>query len=170
MPESYPEQMVAPDFLLPNVGPGPDPFSISDIETDVTFVVVMFQRDHLCTNCRSQVKMVGERYDAFRARDAEVVSIIPEPKEKVAEWQAAYDLPYPLLADQDTTASDQYEQPVRFGVLGRFSDFLGRMPEIAVVDRRGSEATVAYIHKGRSTFDRPEVADLLAELDALAEP
>jgi peroxiredoxin Q/BCP len=143
---------------------------MSDIDDTVAFVVVMFQRDHLCTNCRNQVKTVSQRYDAFRARDAEVISIIPEPKNKVAEWQAEYDLPYPLLADPETAVGDQYEQPVRFGVLGQFSDFLGRMPEIAVIDRRGSVARVAYLHKGRSTFDRPEVEDLLAELDSLTEP
>ena len=108
MPESHPDEMVAHDFSLPNVGPGPDPFSMSDIDDTVAFVVVMFQRDHLCTNCRNQVKTVSQRYDAFRARDAEVISIIPEPKNKVAEWQAEYDLPYPLLADPETAVGDQY--------------------------------------------------------------
>ncbi len=157
-----------PDFELENVGVGPDPFSIAALPDDVDFAVLFLQRDHYCTNCRKQVRTVADRIDAFRERNAEVVSIVPEPAERVAEWQAEYDLPYPLLADPDATAGDAYDQPVRFGVLGRFSDFLGRMPEVVVVDRRESEPTIAYVHRGSSTFDRPDVEEILAEIDDLA--
>mgnify|MGYP006934453667 FL=1 len=41
------------------------------------------------------------------------------------------------------------------------------MPEVVVVDRRGDEPEVAYVHKGSSTFDRPDVDEILGELDAL---
>jgi peroxiredoxin Q/BCP len=51
--------------------------------------------------------------------------------------------------------------------LGRFSDFFGRMPEVVVVDRRGTDPEVASVYAGSSTFDRPEIEDLLAELDRL---
>jgi peroxiredoxin Q/BCP len=157
----------APDLSLPNVGPGPDPFSLATLPADVSFVLLLFQRDHYCTNCRSQVRTVADSVDAFRDRDTEVVSILPEPVERAREWQARYDLPYPLLADPDAAAAEAYGQPVRFGPLGRFSDFLGRMPQAVIVDRRTDPPTVAYRHRGRSTFDRPAVEDLLAELDSL---
>ena len=65
------------------------------------------------------------------------------------------------------TVGDAYDQPVRFGLLGRLSDFFGRMPEVAIVDRRGETPELAYTYRGSSTFDRPSVDDLLAELDAL---
>ena len=157
----------AVDFSLPNVGPGPDPFSLSALPDDVSFVVIFFQRDFYCTNCRSQVQTVADRVDDFHDRDAEVVSVLPEPRERAAEWQSNYDLPYPLLADPEASVSDSYDQPVRFGILGRFSDFFGRMPEVVIVDRRGSVPQIAYVNQGRSTFDRPEIDDLLAELDDL---
>ena len=157
------------EFSLPNVAVGPDPFSLSALSDDVAFVVVFFQRDHYCTNCRKQVQEVAERYDAFRQRDAEVVSIVPEPREQVATWQESYDLPYPLLADPDATVGDAYDQPVRFGLLGRFSDFFGRMPEVVIIDRRGPEPAVAYAYEGSSTFDRPDIDTLLGELDSLRE-
>lgn len=157
----------APDFSLPNVGPGPDPFSLSVLPEDVAFVVLFFQRDYYCTNCRSQVQSVADRVDEFRDRDAEVVSVVPEPVERVASWQERYDLPYPLLADPDASAGADYDQPVRFGPLGRISDFFGRMPEVVVVDRRTDPPSIAYVHRGRSTFDRPSVDDILDELDAL---
>jgi peroxiredoxin Q/BCP len=41
------------------------------------------------------------------------------------------------------------------------------MPEVVVVDRRGTEPTITYTHKGSSTFDRPEIDEILAALDEL---
>ena len=157
------------DFSLANVADGPDPFTLSELPDDVAFVVLFFQRDHYCPRCRNQVQNLAERIDAFHERDAEVVSIVPETVERVREWQSNYDLPYPLLADPDASVADTYEQPVRFGLLGSFSDFLGRMPEVVIVDRRGDEPELAYVYRGSSTFDRPSIDDLLTELDELLE-
>jgi peroxiredoxin Q/BCP len=155
------------EFSLPNVGPGPDPLSLSDLAADHEFVVVYLQRDHLCTNCRKQVQRVADRYDEFADRGAEAVSVVPEPRAKVQSWQDSYDLPYPLLADPDVAAGEAFDQPVRFGFLGDLSDFLGRMPEVVIVDTREGEPTIAWSYAGRSTFDRPSVEDVLAALDGL---
>jgi peroxiredoxin Q/BCP len=156
--------MSAPAFELDNVGPGPDPLSLSALAEEADAVVVLLQRDHYCTNCRQQVQSVAERYDEFRERNAEVVSIVPEPRERVAEWQSSYDLPFPLLADPDATAGETYDQPVRYGFLGDLFDFVGRMPEAVIVDLRG-EPAVAWSYAGKSTFDRPSIDDLLDRLD-----
>ncbi len=162
--------MDAPEFSLPNVGPGPDPCSLAALAADHDAAVLLFQRDHHCTNCRSQVRAIADHHAAFRERGAEPVSIVPEPVERVREWQAEYDLPYPLLADPEAAAGEEYDQPVRFGVLGRWSDFLGRMPVAVVVDLR-AEPRVGWSHRGSSTFDRPDVEDLLAAVDeVLDEP
>ena len=152
-----------PEFSLPNVGPGPDPLSLSDLEAD--FAVLFLQRDHYCTNCRSQVQALADRYASFRDRDAEVVLVLPESREHAADWQDRYDLPYPLLADPDAEVGDAYDQPVRFGLLGRLSDFFGRMPEVVVMDLRGDGRDVAWVHRGSSTFDRPAVDEVLDVLD-----
>jgi peroxiredoxin Q/BCP len=154
-------------FELPNVGPGPDPFRLADVDAD--FLVLFFQRDYYCTNCRAQVQTLADRYEEFRARDAEVASILPESVEQTREWQSQYDLPYPLLADPDAAVGDQYDQPVRFGPLGKLSDFFGRMPEVALLDLRGDRPEIAYSYRSKSTFDRPEVDEVLAELDNLRE-
>lgn len=157
------------DFTLPNVGPGPDPLALSDLVAGHDFVVVYLQRDHLCTNCRKQVQQVADRYGEFRERNAEVVSVVPEPREKVQTWQDSYDLPYPLLADPDAAAGETFDQPVRFGFLGELSDFLGRMPEAVVVDTRDGDPTVGWSYAGRSTFDRPSIDDVLDALDDFRE-
>lgn len=158
-------------FSLQNVGEGPDPFSVAALPDGVAFVVLCFQRDYHCTNCRKQVQQLAEQTEAFHERDAEVVSIVPEPESRVAAWQEEYDLPFPLLADPDARVGDAYDQPVRFGFLGDWSDFIGRMPAVIILDRREAEPTVAAIHRGRSTFDRPSIEELLADLDRLrSEP
>ncbi|MFC4249448.1 redoxin domain-containing protein [Natribaculum luteum] len=158
------------DFELPNVATGTDPFRLSEhaaaSETDA--IVLLFQRDYHCLKCREQVQTVASRYDEFRARNATVVSILPEPVERVRRWQRQYDLPYPLLADESKTTSDQYDQPTRFGVLGSIHDVVGRMPEAVVVDARSDAPTIEWIHRGSHPADRPTVDDLLAQLDDLA--
>jgi len=159
--------MSAPAFELDNVGPGPDRLSLSSLDADAA--VVFLQRDHYCTNCRKQVQEIADRYEEFRERNAEVVSIVPEPAERVREWQDAYDLPFPLLADPEASAGEAYDQPVRFGFLGDRFDFVGRMPEAVIVDLRG-DPEVAWRHAGSSTFDRPSIDEILDALDdALAE-
>ncbi len=154
-------------FELPNVGAGPDPLSLTALGEDNDFVLLLFQRDHYCTNCRGQVQSVRDHYQEFRDRNTEVVSIVPEPVEKVREWQEKYDLPYPLCADPDTAVSGAYDQPVRFGPLGKISDFFGRMPKVVLLDFRGEKPDVAYTHEGSSTWARPEIEDLLATIDDL---
>ena len=61
---------IAAEFELANVGPGPDPCSLRDLAADNAFVVLLFQRDFYCTNCRKQVQAVAERYDEFTEREA----------------------------------------------------------------------------------------------------
>ena len=158
-----------PDFELPNASAGPDPFSLSSAAADAgtEAVVLLFQRDHHCGNCRKQVQAIADRYDEFEALNAAVVSILPEPVERASEWQDSYDLPFALLADPDTDVSDAYDQPVRFGVLGSLHDLVGRMPVAMVLDTRSGEPAVAYTYEGRRPADRPEIDDLLDEIRTL---
>lgn len=172
------------DVAFPNVGPGPDPLRLADFadaveptdpkttdepDTAHEAVVVLLQRDHHCGKCRRQVRAIADRYDEFRDRSAEVVSIVPEPRPKAQAWQDAYDLPFPLCADPEKTAGERFDQPIRFGPLGRLSDLIGRMPAAIVLDvREPDDVRVAHAHRGDSTLDRPEVDDLLeavADLD-----
>jgi peroxiredoxin Q/BCP len=154
----------AAEFSLPNVGPGPDPVTLSTLAAEHDFALLLFQRDHYCTNCRQQVQSVADRYEEFAATDTEVVSIVPEPPEKVSEWQDSYDLPYPLVADPETEAGDAYDQPVRFGFLGNLSDFIGRQPEAVLVDLRDAPEIV-WQYRSKTTFDRPDIDELLDAID-----
>lgn len=124
------------DFELENVAAGPDPFRLSAVadREDLEAIVLLFQRDYHCVKCRRQVQAVADRYEEFEARDALVVSVLPESPERTASWQERYDLPFPLLADPSTDVGDEFDQPTRFGTLGSLSDFVGRMPLALVLD------------------------------------
>jgi peroxiredoxin Q/BCP len=166
-----PASASVPDFELPNVAAGPDPFSLAAAaaDPDLDAIVLLFQRDYHCGNCRKQVRAIADRYDEFEALNASVVSVLPESADRAREWQSSYDLPFALLADPDADVSDAYDQPVRFGVLGSLHDLVGRMPVAMVLDVRSGEPVVAYTYEGRMPADRPEIDDLLDEVRALRD-
>jgi peroxiredoxin/ribosomal protein S18 acetylase RimI-like enzyme len=153
-------------FVLPNVGPGPDPLTFADLGAD--FAVLLLHRDFYCSECRQQVRRVKKRYDEFEARDAEVLSVLPEDRETAAEWQKQYHLPFPVIADADTELGDHFEQPTRFGLLGRLHDVIGRMPAVVVLDLRWSDPIETFAHRGDSRTDRPRIDEILASLDHAA--
>ena len=153
-------------FVLPNVGPGPDPLSPAEIEAD--FAVLLLHRDFYCSECRQQVRRVKKQYDEFEARDAEVVSVLPEDRETAAEWQKQYHLPFPVVADPDTELGDRYEQPTRFGLLGKLHDVIGRMPAVVLLDLRFSDPIETYAHRGDSRTDRPRIDAILDAIDHAA--
>jgi len=150
-------------FELANGGVGPDPLRLDALEA--AFVVLLFQRDHLCGSCREQVQEIAARYAEFRDRNAAVVSVLPESKERAAEWAASYDLPFPVVADPESETADRFGQPVRFGFLGELHDLLGRMPLVVIIDRRADEPRLVYSHVGNAPSDRPTIEGLLLELD-----
>ena len=153
------------DFELPNGAVGPDPFRLSDIasQAELDAVVLLFQRDYHCVNCRKQVQSIADRYEEFEKSNAEVVSVLPEPVEQARKWQDQYGLPYPLLSDAEKSVSDEYDQPTRFGALGSLHDMLGRMPFAMILDVRSEEPRVAYTYEGKMPADRPSIDDLLNE-------
>ena len=151
----------APDFSLPNVGAGPDPYAPADAAADRDALLLLFQRDYYCGNCREQVAAGAARYDEFVAAGAEVASVLPESVERTRDWQGVVDLPYPVLADPGGETGDAYDQPTRFGALGNLFDLVGRMPLAVVLDLRG-ESTVAAAFPGERPADRPAVDDLIA--------
>lgn len=153
---------VPPPFELPNVGAGPDPLSLDHLvsDPDTHVIILLLQRDYHCRNCRKQVTDVTDHYNDFRNLHTTVVSILPEPVERAAEWQRSYDLPFPLVADPEASVVAEYDQPVRFGLLGQVSDFFGRMPEAVVITAKGNPRVVS-LRRGRTTWDRPDATDLL---------
>ncbi|WP_459194591.1 peroxiredoxin family protein [Halosimplex sp. J119] len=159
----------APAFELPNVGPGPDPCSLTALADEESFVVLLLHHDHDCHDCRSQAKRAGESFSALRARGAVAVSVLPEPRERTEEWQERFELPHPLLVDPEASAGDDYGQPARLQFLGEHVPIFGRLPAVAIVDARGREPEIAWTYRGRSSWDHPSMTTVLDALDDLRE-
>jgi peroxiredoxin Q/BCP len=153
----------APEFELPNVGSGRDPFGPAAVADEYDALVVLFQRDYYCTKCRDQSSAVDDRLDEFEAAGALPVSVLPESVDLSRDWRDSLDLGYPVLADADSGVADDYDQPARFGLLGRAFDLVGRMPLAVVLDLSGPDPTVAETYPGDNPADRPSVDDLLAD-------
>lgn len=158
---------VAPGFDLPNEGAGRDPVELSRLAVEYDFVALFFQRDPDCHRCRRQVKAIRDRYDGFRARDAVAVAVLPAGRDRAAEWQAEFDLPYPLAADPEGAVAADYDQTVRLAALAEYtdSDYVGRLPRVVVADTRRRDPGVAWTHQGTSAFDRPSTGDVLEAID-----
>lgn len=158
--------MTTVEFALPNVGPGPDPLSLADLDAD--FAVLLLHRDFYCSECRQQVRRVKGRYDEFETRDVEVVSVLPDDRDTAEQWQKQYHLPFPVVADPDATLGDRFGQQTRFGLLGKVHDVIGRMPATVVLDIRGDDPEEVFGHRGTSKADRPRIDDVLEAVDKAA--
>ncbi len=159
----------APAFRQPNLGGGPDPLTLETIADGTDAVVLLFQRDYHCRSCREQARAVDERIEEFTRTDAVPVSVLPESRDRTADWADTTGVSYPVIADPDGEVSEAYEQPTRFGIVGAVSDLVGRMPLAVVVDAMGRQPTVAARYAGSDPSDRPAVDDLLADCVAIAD-
>jgi len=170
MSETEPtDEVRVPRFELPNVGVGPDPLSLAQIGDRADFAILLLLRDYHCPKCKSQVQTVAEQARSFAELNAVVVPILPEPRERAAEWHDSFDLPFPLLADPEKDVAEKYDQPTRFGVVGKLHDLLGRMPATVILDTRSDDPELVYSYEGETPSDRPAVETLLEEVDSLQE-
>src|ERR1700757_270729 len=64
-------------------------------------VAVMFFRGHWCPYCRLNVRAVIKAYDRIKATGADVVAIMPETQEYVAEFKTDAGAAFPVLTDLD---------------------------------------------------------------------
>ena len=155
-----------PNFELRNAGAGPDPLTLEHVTSEVDFAILLLLRDYHCPKCRAQVQRVESKAEEFDAGDAAVIAILPDTYERAVDWQESYDLSFPLLADPGGDVNDEYDQPTRFGALGRLHDFIGRMPKAVVLDLRG-DAEVAHSYEGSTPADRPQIEDLFDTVEDL---
>ena len=159
----------APPFEAPNVGSGPDPCSLSALAREYDFLAVYFMRDHECPACRDQVRRTRDRLDGFRARDASPVAVLPHDRETAQGWQDEFELPFPLLADADSTVAADYDQPVRLAFASDWADVFGRIPKVSVVDARGPEPRITWTYTGKVVEDRPTTNEVLDAVDEARE-
>ena len=71
-------------------------------------LVVYFYPKAFTSGCTTQACDLRDRYQTFAANGYEIVGISPDPPERLAEFRAEHDLPFPMLSDQDHTIALAY--------------------------------------------------------------
>lgn len=86
--------------------------------------VVLYFMCTWCTDCRAAIRGLKDIYSRYRAKGLVLLSInIMESREKMTAYAKKYDLPYPILLDEDGNVSRTY------GVVG--------VPVKILIDRDG---------------------------------
>lgn len=121
-------------------------------------VVMFFFRGTWCPNCRKQMEQIRERYDNLKVY-AEVIGIVGQGEKEARDYLARNPLPYPMLVDPDRETIKLYGVYQFFGLNG----FNVAHPSTIIIDREG---VVRYCYVG-GQFDRPDLADILTQLQNL---
>ncbi len=96
-------------------------------------------------------------YEGFISREAIVIVVGPESKDKFRSYWQENDLPFIGLPDPQHHVLKSYGQEINLFKLGR-------MPAQALIDRQGK---VRFIHYGDSMSDIPEIGEILELIDQL---
>jgi peroxiredoxin len=121
-----------------------------------------FSAGRVCPICTVQTSRLISNYQAFAERDAEVLVVYPGDKQHVDElvgkarqWSEspAKEVPFPVLLDEDFKAVDQ------LGIRGDLA-----APSTYLLDKQGA---VRFAYVGANANDRPSIAAILKQLDAL---
>ncbi len=144
----------APDFTISDLQG--QRVSLSDYQGKNN-VVLVFMRGLSCPFCRAQLERLRADFEGFYRRDAEILVIAPDSRERVWKYWQEKDLPFTALPDPSHHVADRYDQEVNWLKLGR-------MPALMVVDKGGY---IHLAHYGGAMWDIPTNEEILTLLDAV---
>lgn len=98
-----------------------------------------------------------QNYEQFRARDAEILAIVPDTLGNARNYFQRHRLPFPGLVDDTHAVYDRYD--VQSRLLS-----LGQRPGLFIVDKAG---IVRYAYVGTQQWEIPPNSQVLAQLDRL---
>ena len=143
----------APDFTLPD-GQGNE-VSLSDLKGQ-TVVLYFYPRDNT-PGCTKEACNFRDNYPQFQSENIAVFGISTDTVKSHQKFSDKYDLPFPLLADEDAEVS------TAFGVYG-LKKFMGK--EYMGIKRTtfviAPDGTIANIYKKVKTATHAE--DILPDL------
>lgn len=148
----------APAFELPDQDG--DPVRLSDFEGQR--VVLYFYPQAGTRGCTVQANELSDAWEAFQARDVQVLGVSTDSVEDIASFREAEDIPFTLLSDADGSVARAYET---FGT----PEVEGETVEIAFRNTYviGPDGEIEAVYEGVSPEDHAdELLDDIADLEA----
>lgn len=71
-------------------------------------LILYFYPKAFTPGCTTQACDLRDRYEALAAAGYEIVGISPDPVERLADFRAEHDLPFPMLSDEDHAVARSY--------------------------------------------------------------
>ncbi len=103
-------------------------------------VVLYFYPKDDTPGCTTQACGIRDEWSAFRDRDAVVLGVSPDSVKSHVRFKEKYDLPFPLLADEDHQVAEAYGVWKPKKIFGK--EVLGIERSTFVIDEDGQVASV----------------------------
>jgi peroxiredoxin Q/BCP len=115
-------------------------------------LVIYFYPKAFTPGCTTESCDFRDRYDRFIDSGFALVGVSPDQPEKLAEFRAEYDLPFPLLSDPDHSMAEAYGAWGPQKNYGR--EYVGIIRSTIVVDADGDVADAWYNVRATGHADR----------------
>jgi peroxiredoxin Q/BCP len=150
----------APDFALPDQDG--ETASLSSYRGE--YVVVYFYPRADTPGCTTEACGFRDSFDAFEERGVTVLGISDDPVEDLADFAAAYDLPFRLLSDEDGAVASAYDSYGEKNMFGNTFDGVFRNTYVV-----GPDGDVVLAYEGVSPEGHAErILDDLDDLERAA--
>ena len=142
------EGAAAPDFTLPG-----------DDGSDVTLssyrgkkVVLYFYPKDNTSGCTAQACAFRDSYPQIEDANAIVLGVSPDSTKSHQNFKSKYELPFPLLIDQDHVLAEAYDVWREKSMYGR--KYMGILRSHFVIDEQGKLVDVQYNVKAKESADK----------------
>jgi peroxiredoxin Q/BCP len=115
-------------------------------------LVIYFYPRAFTPGCTTESCDFRDRHEAFYAAGYEIVGVSPDPPEDLARFRNEYDLPFPLLADEDHSMAEAYGA---WGVKKNYGkEYEGIIRSTIVLDEDGAVEHAWYNVRAKGHADR----------------
>ena len=123
--------------------------------------MLIFFRTVECLKCKQLLREISEHYGQYQEKEAEVLAISTDEKDRLRQLAQDLALPFPLLSDSDRKVTNLYLKHMELG-----GDRAALEAAIFVADRWGAIFSTRSIEKAQDLPAEAEIRDWLEFIDA----
>jgi peroxiredoxin Q/BCP len=147
----------APEFALQDQ----DGTTVALSDFEGQRILLYFFPKAMTPGCETQARRFRDLHGEFRDLEVAVVGVSPDPVDKLAEFAAEENLPFPLLSDPDGGAAEAYESHGEKRLRGVMREMTLRNSYLI-----GPDGTIEAAYESVMPYDHPpDVLDDLAEME-----